>query len=600
MRAPIGVQSACRMNMLRYLHLELVKRSLLVVVACCALVLPGARGQVQEQAAEPASEAPSQEQQTRQQLQGIQKSIQDKRALIDQLRKQLKRETDEGERRELESRIEREDAEIGNLRRSFEDLALGGVDLSVFDPERQDEVFDWKNELQLILKPLFQELKELTENPRQIERLRVRLALLEKQQRVAKRALSNVERLQDDSLDKAARQRLSNLHQSWSQRLEDIQREHETSALQLEVLLSQGETIPQQIGNAAKRFFTGRGLNLALSIAAFLLTWFLMKGMYLLYTRLSWKRVASTTGRRIVEYGYQALTLVAAIMTALVVLYLAGDTLLLVLALILLLFILIGLRNYLPRFLDEAKLLLNLGAVRERERVVYDGLPWMVRSIGVYSRLFNPALEGLLRLPLSEMQKLASRPYREEEPWFPTQAGDWVLMGDSTLGQVLRQTPEIVQIKTGGSIRTYTATNFLAAEPRNLSQGFGVAVTFGIDYQHQAASTNEVPRILRESIEWGLQQTTMGPHVEDILVELQEAGASSLNYLIFLTMKGAAAESYGTLRRLVQRICVDTCNERGWVIPFNQVTVHTASGPEVAAASAAAGVSWGQQIGNAS
>lgn len=570
-----------------------MNRALPIIAVICPLVLLTIPGHAQEQIPEPAPAPQTQLQQTRQQLQDIQKSIQDKRTLVEQMRKELKKETDEGERRELEWRIEREETDVGNMRQSFEDLALGGVDLSVFDPQRQDEPFNWQQELQQILKPVFQELKELTEKPRQIERLKIRLSTLDNQQRIAQKALGNVERLDDDSLDKATRQRLQNVRQSWVQRANDIQREREISQLQLNVLLAEGETIPQQIGHAVNEFFTGRGLHLALSVAAFFVTWFLMKGLYVLYNRLSWKRGTTTTGRRMVEYGYQALTIVISILAALLVLYLAGDTLLLVLALILLLFMALGLRNYLPRFVEEAKLLLNLGAVRERERVVYDGLPWMVRSLGVYSRLFNPALEGLLRLPLSEMLKLVSRPYREDEPWFPTQTGDWVAMADGTVGQVVGQTPEIVQIRTRGSIRTYTATNFLAAEPRNLSQGFGIAVTFGIDYQHQTISTGEVPKILHQSIERGLQQTELGQHVENILVDFQEAGASSLNYLIYLTMKGAAAESYFLLSRLVQRICVDTCNEHGWVIPFNQVTVHAGPGFEAAAAAASAGANLG-------
>jgi small-conductance mechanosensitive channel len=66
--------------------------------------------------------------------------------------------------------------------------------------------------------------------------------------------------------------------------------------------------------------------------------------------------------------------------------------------------------------------------------------------------------------------------------------------------------------------------------------------------------------------------------VENILVEFQEAASSSLNYLIYVNMKGEAADSYYTLGRLLQRICVDTCNEHGWVIPFEQLTVHAGSG----------------------
>jgi len=574
------------------------RQTLLIIAVICPLVLLTSPGHALEQIAEPVSGTQTHQlQQTRQQLQEIQNSIQEKRASIELLRRQLKQEKGDAERRDLEWQIEREETDISNLRRSFENIAIGGVELSVFDPDQQDKQFDWQQELQQILKPVFQELKELTEKPRQIERLKSRLAILDNQQRTAQRAHGNVVRLLDDSLDKETRQRLESVRQTWLKRLNDIQREIEINQLQLNVLQEEGDTLFVKIRQSINEFFTGRGLNLALSIAAFFLTLFLMKGLYGLYNRLNLhgrtRAITSTTGRRMLAYGYQALSVFMSILVALTVLYVLGDTVLLVLAVILLLIILLGLRNYLPRFIDETKLLLNIGAVRERERVIYNGLPWMVRSLGMYSKLYNPALDGLLRLPISVMLDLVSRPYRDDEPWFPTQTGDWVMMSDGTIGQVLRQTPEIVQIRTRGTIRTYTTTSFLGGEPRNLSAGYGVAITFGIDYQHQSISITEVPKILHQSIEQALQQSEMREHVESILVEFQEAGASSLNYMIYVTMKGEAADSYYVLNRLLQKICVDTCNGHGWVIPFNQLTVHAGSGFEAVSPDASVNTSQG-------
>jgi small-conductance mechanosensitive channel len=307
-----------------------------------------------------------------------------------------------------------------------------------------------------------------------------------------------------------------------------------------------------------------------------------MKGVYAGYLNLGQKGLvrmaASTTNRRILAYSYKALTIVLATLAALAALYIQGDVLLLVIAMIILLIILLGLRNYLPRYLQESKLLLNIGAVRERERVIYKDLPWMVRSLGVYSRLYNPALDGLMRLPLSEMLHLVSRPYREDEPWFPTNTGDWVMMANGAIGQVLRQTPETVQLKTKGAVLTYATSSFLAGAPRNLSEGFGVSTVFGIDYKHQAISTTQVPNILHEAIKHGLANTDFGKYVEDVLVEFKEAAASSLNYQIYVIMKGEGAEYYFAISRVVQRLCVDICNAQGWGIPFNQLTVNAGSG----------------------
>jgi len=347
------------------------RQTLLIIAVICPLVLLTSPGHALEQITEPVSGTQTHQlQQTRQQLQEIQNSIQEKRASIELLRRQLKQEKGDAERRDLEWQIEREETDISNLRRSFENIAIGGVELSVFDPDQQDKQFDWQQELQQILKPVFQELKELTEKPRQIERLKSRLAILDNQQRTAQRAHGNVVRLLDDSLDKETRQRLESVRQTWLKRLNDIQREIEINQLQLNVLQEEGDTLFVKIRQSINEFFTGRGLNLALSIAAFFLTLFLMKGLYGLYNRLNLhgrtRAITSTTGRRMLAYGYQALSVFMSILVALTVLYVLGDTVLLVLAVILLLIILLGLRNYLPRFIDETKLLLNIGAVRER------------------------------------------------------------------------------------------------------------------------------------------------------------------------------------------------------------------------------------------
>jgi len=538
----------------------------------------------QEQEAEPENEDDLTR--ARQQLLEIQQSILVKRSQVSDLRRQLKRTTDESERHEMELKIEDDETDLKNLRTSFENIALGGLDLSIFDPQQQNMQFNWQQELQAILKPVFQALKQITEKPRQIEHLSSQISVLEAQTRIAQTALANINKLFDDSLDKVTRERLESVRKSWSQQADDLQRQRGISELQLKVMKDNDENILARLHQSLSDFFTGRGLNMALAVGAFLLVYFAMKGLYSRYITSGSgpfsRYLTNNTSRRIFKYIYQAVTLIFSIIAVLLMLYMVDDILLLVLAVIVLLVLGLGMRNFLPRYIQEAKLLMNLGAVRERERVIYRDLPWMVRSLGVFSKLYNPALDGLLRLPLSEILTLVSRPYREDEPWFPTATGDWVMMGDETVGQVTLQTPEIVQIRTKGSVQSRVTASFLASQPRNLSAGFSVPITFGIDYQHQDISTTEVEKVLKQAIETALRLTEIGKHVEDVLVEFKDAGASSLNYLIYITMKGSGAEYYFAVTRLVQKICVDICNEHGWIIPFNQLTIHAGSaGAEV-------------------
>jgi small-conductance mechanosensitive channel len=72
----------------------------------------------------------------------------------------------------------------------------------------------------------------------------------------------------------------------------------------------------------------------------------------------------------------------------------------------------------------------------------------------------------------------------------------------------------------------------------------------------------------------------MQADIKDILVEFKEAGASSLDYQIYIVMNGRAANAYFRAQRMVQQACVETCNREGWVIPFTQITIHSASSAE--------------------
>jgi hypothetical protein len=285
---------------------------------------------------------------------------------------------------------------------------------------------------------------------------------------------------------------------------------------------------------------------------------------------------------RLFLLGYRMLAVLLAALVFLMVLFAAGDLVLFALALVVLLALLLSFRVYLPRYIAEARLFLNVGEVRESERLIYDGVPWRVEALGWYSRLVNPELEnGELRVPIAELVGKVSRPVPNEEPWFPCRAGEYVLLGDDTFGLVERQTPEIVQLKVRGNSVIYATTDFLAAQPRSLSRGSFVAfATFGIDYRHQPIATTEVAPVLRQGVVDTLADSPVADLVTDILVEFKEAGASSLDYLIVLTLDGAAAPYYFKLGRLIQTACVDVCNARGWVIPFNQLTVHQGEGFE--------------------
>ena len=232
----------------------------------------------------------------------------------------------------------------------------------------------------------------------------------------------------------------------------------------------------------------------------------------------------------------------------------------------------------LPVFWEQIKLLLNLSTVRENERVVYNGIPWKVLSLNLYTHLENPALKsGKIRLPIRDLIGLRSRPFKKDEPWFPCLENDWLLLADGGLRKVISQSPEMVElVSLGGASTTYLTQNFLDSNPKNLSRNFRLKTVFGVDYKHQAACTQEIPDKLREMLIDRITEEGYGDKLIELRVEFKQAAASSLDFEILADFSGKAGRYYNRLSRAIQRMCVEACNTYGWGIPFTQITVHTA------------------------
>jgi hypothetical protein len=318
-------------------------------------------------------------------------------------------------------------------------------------------------------------------------------------------------------------------------------------------------------------------VNLLLALLAASLTYGVLRMINKLYVR-----IITRSGRRrpflarAAHLSFILLSIILALLAAVAVLYLRGDRILLGLLLIALVGAALTLQRTLPAFMKEARVLLNIGPVREGQRLVYNGLPWKVQAINMYSTLVNPELRGgSLMLPLKALTDLNSRPYDATEPWFPTRENDYVLLNDQTYGRVLLQTPEIVQMRVLGTDKTYPVAAFLAGNPQNLSQhGFVITLRFGIDYQHQALVTGEIRQKLEDFLAAHLKEGHWRDYLQECYVEFDEAAASSLNFFIYAAFSGEAADAYFRIRRTLQSLAVDACNAQGWVIPFSQMTVH--------------------------
>jgi hypothetical protein len=235
------------------------------------------------------------------------------------------------------------------------------------------------------------------------------------------------------------------------------------------------------------------------------------------------------------------------------------------------------LKNSIPRYMKELNILLNAGSVREGESIIYNGIPMKVTNLNFHTKLTNPAPPKLtLQLPLSELSNYISRPCSKDEPWFPCQEGDFVMLSDGTYGMVQRITLENVMLSlpNGMMPQTYATGDFLAEKPKNYSRGFFVGSDFGIDYKYQQQCTTQIPELLCTGIREGLRQEAYNDFLNDIWVFFAQANTSSLDYKIVAVFDGQAAVYYHSITRDLQRYAVEVCNQQQWEIPFTQLVVH--------------------------
>lgn len=230
----------------------------------------------------------------------------------------------------------------------------------------------------------------------------------------------------------------------------------------------------------------------------------------------------------------------------------------------------------LPQQIETIKLMLNAGAGREGEWLSYEGTPYRVDSLGISAHLNNPRLDGGTRLlPVKYLVGMNSRPIGAYEVLFPCAHGDWVSIPGGPTGQIASQSPATVQLAVpGGAQIAFPTADFLGLQPHNLSSGFQVESTFGLDYRHQTIATTDVPAKMRARLQTELPDVVGPDNVADVQVFFSCANRSSLDYSIWVDLKSAAAPRSLLVPGAIQQILVDACNGNGGIIPFPQIAVH--------------------------
>lgn len=470
--------------------------------------------------------------------------------------------------------------DLQSLKESFLFAVLGNkANIQALDDVVVAET-TWQQDVVDILKPLADTLKSVTRRPREVAALRERIEIVHQKSAAIQNALSASDQIDSQTLSAISIKSLGEYRIVWNQELEQAKQDGLLAESQLNSLLTNNGSGWSGVWASTKQFFFGRGLTLLLAIVSAVISWFLMRYLWWLYsTKIASKEIRrQSTLYRFAAYSYYLITGFTVVLAILFTLWVREDLLLLAITFVALASLALGFRQYLPNYITEARLLLNVGNVREDERVVYDGLPWQVMSLNIQSVLRNPAIDGVLRLPLSIISTLSSRPVKNNL-WFPTKKGDYVVLPDGTFGRIACQTPDLVEISVKGGITvTFPTSTFFSLQVLNLSgnETFGVSTTFGLDYNLQPICLTTVPNTLRAEIHSALVLAGYEKYVEAEMVELQSASESSLDYLVFITMSSEVASDFYALERLLVQTCIDASNANDWSIPFPQLTLHNA------------------------
>lgn len=511
-------------------------------------------------------------------LQTIAEPLSESVGLLRQLQQQFQDAVTEDAKEDIRARIDETKLRISGLRENFREV-LGGSEAAEYE-DSNIETAGFQQQITELVQPVLSGIREATAEPRELDSLRNQLDLWKDKQTKTENVLTRIEKLKSDAEDEVVLAELNSAENIWKARQSDATSQIAVISVQIEERTKNQRSLWENISIGASDFFKSRGMNLLLAILAAVIGFIAVRKLYALIRKVSpvHKTDRHDTLERISDVLSMAIAIVVAIAGIILVFYVKGDWLLLTLVIIFLIGVIWAGKTAIPPYLEQIRMILNLGSVREGERVVYEGIPWKVEKLGFFTTFINPNLQGaLLRIPIKDVMDMVSRPLAPREVWFPSEAEDWVILSDETYGKTITQTPEqVVILQLGGAMKTYPTTDFLAHAPKNLSHGFRVSVTFGIDYNHQAECTTTVPEIFKNALHKELLSDYGRDAVRSVNVEFASAGASSLDYAVLADFNGVVAHRHHALQRKIQSVCVDVCNEQDWGIPFAQITVHRA------------------------
>lgn len=506
-------------------------------------------------------------------------TISEARVEIASQRDALEDAVTDNQKQQIEALIRALRERLEDARFDLLDIATD-VDLSGFQAVTE-EPLTLQGSIEEMIRPLIDEFKRATKGSRQAQKTREQFDTLKQQREIVGTALETLNAVIAKQEPGGVRDELEGVRKEWALRFKEFQNELSVLGFRMDELEDGERSFFDRARGGVASFFRVRGRNLLIAILAAVAVFVAFRWLEGVIVKRSPLHTGPRTfSTRLFNVLFAVLTVLLAVGAAVLVFFIAGDWVMLSLVLLILLGVVFAAKDAVPGYVDDARLLLNLGPVREGERINYNGIPWLVENLTFFTILRNPVLRGgMVRMPVAQLRDYLSRPVHDDEPYFPSEEGDWVLLDDESYGKVVFQSAEMVRLKLlGGALKMYQTDAYLGQNPKNHSHGFRVKTTVGIDYDEQSRSTTEILENFREFFRKEIEKVVDPKNIVALKVEFALANASSLDYEVMLDLAGAAAPKYFPVQRALQRIGVDACNEFGLEIPFQQITLHNKAG----------------------
>lgn len=493
--------------------------------------------------------------------------------------------TEDAEHKEnLEVTLAQLDQQKRNFERMFEKTALGGLEVELYDvaDNEEEEIlhYDWQKELIKIVQPVFSSLQNLTESQRKRDFIRTTRAELEQNLHSIDEALLHLEEIDKSQLSESSLGQLNKIHNSWEIKRSYYANQLELINLQYREIEKEG-SLSERVIQGVWSFLTNEGRILLFSLGTFfgllyLFSWILRKIVARHEKKVqSLPHVKKTTlAWRVILLLYEIFSFIIAFAALLVILHSSGDMVLFGFAILIILAMIISLRNSIPAYFRRLRTFLNMGLAREGERVIYQGIPWEIEHINLYSVfLLNPLLDnGRIRLTIDCLENMVSRDVPHDEAYYPTVVGDTVLI-DSTYAKVVRQTPETVYLDSYGTAFEYGTEEFAARKPMNLTTGYIASTQFVIDRSHYSDDIDDMILKLKEVVEEQLAKDSDCQLLSNaVYTNFREINLyGDLVFGMSISMGANAEGYYYAIPRLLQRSGVVAAKRYNWKLPDKSI-----------------------------